>query len=571
METFGKASSGRAGTSATVDRVGRSALRLAAAFLTFLGGLGLAVLAAGPAFGLGSTTTSATASSTTANVTTSSAKAVLVLDGHGWGHGLGMSQWGAYGYAKHGWSYSRILAHYYTGTSLGPAKAATVRVLLVAAKKATLTSGVSWTVTDSAGRQRKLAPGALVLKGALALPARPALQPPYTFSAAEPISVDGAPYRGKLTVSATGKLVQVIDVVGLEQYLKAVVPSEVPSDWPPEALEAQAVAARSYALANLAKGRPFDLYGDTRSQVYGGIDAESAPTDAAVAATRGQVVLYNGTVADTLFFSTSGGRTASAVEATGTAVPYLVSVPDPYDTFSPYHDWGPVVMDTAKAARELKLSAPISDVEMQNGPSGRVSSVTVSSADDSQATLTGEQVRAALDLRSTWFTAALLELLPTAKTMTYGGAVSLTGTLHGTDVVSLESKTAAQPVWTPAGVPAPGSGGAFSMIVRPQATTQYRLAWGDVRAGLAKIAVAPRVDATVAAASVSGSIRPAVASAPVQLQQQSGTAWRTVSSTVTDTAGAWSFSGALPAGTYRIRCATGQGLVPGFSATLVAQ
>jgi stage II sporulation protein D len=573
METFGKASTGPAGTSATVDRVGRSALRLAAASLSFLGGLCLAVLGAGPAFGLGSSTTSATVSSTTANVTTSSAKSVLVLDGHGWGHGLGMSQWGAYGYAKHGWSYRRILAHYYTGTSLGPApaKAEAVRVLLVAAKKATLTSGVSWTVTDSAGRQTKLAPGALVLKGALALAARSALQPPYTFSAAEPISVDGAPYRGKLTVSATGKLVQVIDVVGLEQYLKAVVPSEAPSNWPPEALKAQAVAARSYALANLAKGRPFDLYSDTRSQVYGGIDAESAATNAAVAATRGQVVLYNGTVADTLFFSTSGGRTASSLEATGTAVPYLVSVPDPYDTLSPYHDWGPVLVDAAKAAKELKLSAPISDVELQNGPSGRVSSVTVFSADDSQATLTGEQLRAALGLRSTWFTSALLELLPTAKTMTYGGAVSLTGTVHGADVVSLESKTAAQPVWTPAGAPAPGSGGAFSMIVRPQATTQYRLAWGGVRAGLAKIAVAPRVDATVSAASVSGSIRPALASAAVQLQQQSGTAWKTVSSTVTDTAGAWSFSGALPTGTYRIRCAPGQGLAPGVSATLVAQ
>ena len=571
METFGKASSGRAETSATVDRVGRSALRLAAASLSFFGGLGLAVLAAGPAFGLGSSTTSATASSTTADVTTSSAKAVLVLDGHGWGHGLGMSQWGAYGYARHGWSYSRILGHYYTGTSLGPAKTATVRVLLVAAKRATLTSGVPWTVTDSAGRHRKLVPGAIVLKGGLSLAGRPALQPPYTFSAAEPLSVDGAPYRGRLTVAAAGKLVQVIDVVGLEQYLKAVVPSEVPSNWPPEALEAQAVAARSYALANLAKGRPFDLYGDTRSQVYGGIDAESPATSAAVAATRGQVVLYNGTVADTLFFSTSGGRTASALEATGTAVPYLVSVPDPYDTFSPYHDWGPVVIDAAKAAKELKLSAPISDVDLQNGPSGRVSSATIVSADDSQATVTGEQVRAALGLRSTWFTSALLELLPPAKTMTYGGAVSLTGTVHGADAVSLESKTAAQPDWLPAGALTPGSGGAFSTIVRPQVTTQYRLAWNDVRAGLAKIAVAPRVVATVAAASVSGSIRPAVASAAVQLQQQSGTAWTTVSSTVTDAAGAWSFSGALPAGTYRVRCAPGQGLAPGVSATLVAQ
>jgi stage II sporulation protein D len=569
METFGKASAGPVGTSATVDRVRRSALRLAAAPLLLLGGLGLAVLPAAPALGLGSTTT-ASAPSTTANVTTNAAKAVIVLDGHGWGHGLGLSQWGAYGYAKHGWSYRRILAHYYTGTSLGPARPTTVRVLLVAAKKATLTSGVSWTVTDSTGRRAMLAPGQLVLAGTLGLAGRPALKAPYTFSADEPISVDGAPFRGKLVVSSVGKLVQVIDVVGLEQYLKGVVPAEVPSTWPAEALKAQAVAARSYALANLVPGRSFDLYGDTRSQAYGGIDAESAPTSAAVAATRGQVVLYDGTVADTLFFSTSGGRTTSSLEATGTAVPYLVSVPDPYDTLSPYHDWGPVVIDTAKVAKELKLSAPISDVEAQNGPSGRVQSVTVVSADDTTATLTGEQVRAALNLRSTWFAPVLLELLPAAKTMTYGGAVSLTGVVHGADGVSVESRTAAQPVWAPSSALAPGPSGAFSTVVRPQATTQYRLAWGGVRAGLAKIAVAPRVDATVGPSSVSGSIRPALASAAVQLQQQAGVAWTTVSSTVTDATGAWSFSGALPSGTYRIRCAPGQGLVPGVSATLVA-
>ena len=116
-----------------------------------------------------------------------------------------------------------------------------------------------------------------------------------------------------------------------------------------------------------------------------------------------------------------------------------------------------------------------------------------------------------------------------------------------------------------------GPDGSFSTIVRPQATTQYRLAWGDVRAGLAKIAVAPRVDAAVGPASVSGSIRPALARRTVQLQQQSGTAWTTVSSTVTDAAGAWSFAGALPAGTYRVRCAPGQGLAAGVSATLLVQ
>ena len=549
--------------------VGRSALRLGVASLLLAGGFVLSVLAAGPAFGLGSATTSPSTSTTTTNVTTSPAQAVLVLDGHGWGHGLGLSQWGAYGYAKHGWSYDRILTHYYPGTSLGPAKLAAVRVLLVSAKKTTLSSTVPWTVTDAAGQRAQLMPGPLVLKGTPALAARPALQQPFTFSAAQPISVNGAAYRGKLIVSGDGKLVQVVDSLGLEQYVKAVVPGEVPSNWPAEVLKAQAVAARSYALANLAKSRPFDLYSDTRSQVYGGVKVESPATSAAVAATRGEVVLYHGKVADTLFSSTSGGRTVSALEATGTVVPYLVTVADPYDTLSPYHDWGPVVMDATKVAKALKLSAPITDLQTAAGPSGRVQTVTVVSADDSQVTLTGNQVRAALNLRSTWFTPALLALSPAAKTMTYGGALALSGVAHGADTVSLESKTAALPIWASAGPVALGPDGSFSTIVRPQVTTQFRLVWGDVRAGLAKIAVAPRVDAVVGPAAVSGSVRPVVESAAVQLQRQTGTTWTTVSSTVTDAGGDWSFSGAPAAGTYRVRCAPGQGLAPGVSATLL--
>ncbi len=549
--------------------VGRSALRLGVASLLLAGGFVLSVLAAGPAFGLGSATTSTSTSTTTTNVTTSPAQAVLVLDGHGWGHGLGLSQWGAYGYAKHGWSYDRILAHYYPGTSLGPAKLAAVRVLLVSAKKTTLSSNVPWTVIDATGHRAQLAPSAVVLKGTPALAGRPAFQPPFTFSAAQPISVNGAAYRGKLVVSGDGKLVQVVDSLGLEQYVKAVVPAEVPSNWPAEVLKAQAVAARSYALANLAKSRPFDLYSDTRSQVYGGVKVESPATSAAAAATRGEVVLYHGKVADTLFSSTSGGRTVSALEATGTAVPYLVTVADPYDTLSPYHDWGPVVMDATKVAKALKLSAPITDLQTAAGPSGRVQTVTVVSADDSQVTLTGNQVRAALNLRSTWFTPALLALSPVAKTMTYGGAVALSGVAHGADTVSLESKTAALPIWASAGPVALGPDGSFSTIVRPQVTTQFRLVWGDVRAGLAKIAVAPRVDAAVGPAAVSGSVRPVVESAAVQLQRQTGTTWTTVSSTVTDAGGAWSFSGAPAAGTYRVRCAPGRGLAPGVSATLL--
>ncbi len=571
METFGKASRDLAGTSATVTPVGRPALRLVAATLLLTGGFALSVLAAGPALGVGPTTSASTA--TTTPVTTSPAKAVLVFAGHGWGHGIGMSQWGADGYAQHGWGYARILAHYYPGTTLGSAAPRAVRVLLVSEKKTTVSSTVPWSVTDANGRRATLAPGALVLKGAPALAARPALHPPYTFAAAQPVSVDGAPYRGKLVVSGDGKLVQVVDIVGLEQYLKGVVPAEMPSNWGAQALRAQAVAARSYALANLAKGRPFDLYGDARSQVYGGVKVESPSTSSAVDATRGQVVLYNGVVADTLFFSTSGGRTVSALESTGIAVPYLISVADPYDALSPYHDWGPVVMDAAKAATALKLSAPVSDLELTPGPSGRVRSVTLVGDDASQVTMTGNQVRTALGLRSTWFASTLLGLLPVAKTMTYGGGVALTGVAHGADanVVTLEAKAAGLPVWAPAADLVVAPDGSFSTVVHPQASTQYRLAWGDVRAGLAKIAVAPRVDATLGAGAVSGSIRPVVPAAAVQLQQQAGSAWSTIATTATDAAGAWSFQGALPAGTYRVRCAPGQGLAPGLSAALLVQ
>src|SRR5207253_7891132 len=126
----------------------------------------------------GGTTTTGT---TTSTVLTSPAASVLVFSGHGWGHGLGLSQWGAYGYAQHGWSYDRILAHYYSGTTLAPAKVATVRVLLSSAKRTSLNSIVSWSVTDAAGTKAQLDPGVLVLKPNLAIAGQPALQPPFPF------------------------------------------------------------------------------------------------------------------------------------------------------------------------------------------------------------------------------------------------------------------------------------------------------------------------------------------------------------------------------------------------------
>src|SRR3954447_4478053 len=543
------------------DGRGRFAVRLGIVVsLLASGGAAASLLAGGPRAVHASTTTTTTA------VVTSPASSVLVLRGHGWGHGLGLSQWGAYGYAKRGWTYDRILAHYYSGTTLGPAKVTTVRVLLADGKKAMLNSVVAWSVVDAAGQKAALAPGTLTLKPKLALPGR-RLTPPLTFTSKQPLVVDGKPYRGKIRVLGDGKTLQVVDVLGLEAYLKGVVPAEMPSAWLPEALKAQAVAARSYALANLTKGGEYDLFADTRSQVYGGLDAEVTATSDAVDATKGEIVLYNGKVANTLFFSTSGGRTASAAETTGTAVPYLVSVVDPYDTASPYHDWGPVLFDAAKVSKQLKLPAPLADLRTTNGPSGRAKSVVALTADDRQVTLSGSQFRTLLELRSSWFTAALLSLAPAAKTIVFGGAVSLTGFARGIDAVSLEAKTGTQG-WTPLGDLLLDGEGAFATIIKPQAATQYRLVSGSVRAGLAKVAVAPRVDAQVTAAGARGTVRPPLAGAPVQLQRQPGAGWTTVAAGATDAAGAFSFAQALPTGAYRVRCAPGHGLAAGLSASI---
>src|SRR3954452_20555592 len=172
------------------DGRGRFAVRLGIVVsLLASGGAAASLLAGGPRAVHASTTTTTTA------VVTSPASSVLVLRGHGWGHGLGLSQWGTYGYAKRGWTYDRILAHYYTGTTLGPAALTTVRVLLSEGKKATLDSVVAWTVTDAAGQKTPLDPGTLVLKPRLAV-ADKQLAPPLTFTSKQPLVVGGRPYRG---------------------------------------------------------------------------------------------------------------------------------------------------------------------------------------------------------------------------------------------------------------------------------------------------------------------------------------------------------------------------------------
>ena len=146
-----------------------------------------------------------------------------------------------------------------------------------------------------------------------------------------------------------------INAVDVDDYVKGVVPLESPASWPIEALKAQAVAARTYALTTSKGGTGWDHYTDTRSQVYGGVGAEQASTNAAVDATAGQLVTYNGEPVATYFFSTSGGRTEDVENTSlGTApMPWLKSVRDKYDSVSPRHRWGPIRMGRATAGAKL--------------------------------------------------------------------------------------------------------------------------------------------------------------------------------------------------------------------------
>ncbi|MER3488166.1 MAG: sporulation protein, partial [Chloroflexota bacterium] len=205
------------------------------------------------------------------------------------------------------------------------------------------------------------------------------------------------------------------------------VSAEMPSDWPLEALKAQAVAARSYALSQRRDGAL--LYADQRSQVYGGVGSETPVGVEAVTKTKGEVLLYQGAVATTYFFSSSGGRTAAASDVFPGAkpLPYLVSVPDPYDVISPYHTWGPVVVSAARVSKALGLHGV---TDLAPLPSrGRAREIVVE-AQGGETTLPAPAVRSALGLRSTWIRPMVLSLARPAGVLAGGSTVTLTGVVR---------------------------------------------------------------------------------------------------------------------------------------------
>jgi stage II sporulation protein D len=506
---------------------------------------------------------------------------LLVFSGHGWGHGVGMSQYGALGYAQHGWTAQQILAHYYPGTTVGKAPVSRVRVLLADKKKTlTLSSAVPFSVRDGVGKTHSLAAGEITFGVSLALPvdgqaAPQTLTPPLTFRAGRgsPLSLK-LPYRGQITVDVVDNRLRAVDVVGLEQYLYGVLPSEMPSSWSSEALKAQAVAARSYAMSTRQVGAPYDLFSDTRSQMYLGVSHEDPATRAAVDATKGQVLMYGGNVATTYFSSTSGGQTESAANWTGTAVPYLVSVPDPYDTLSPYHDWGPVPVTGKTVVKALKLPGPLTDVKTTRSTSGRVATVDLF-AQSVDTPVAATKLRGALGLRSTWFTVGLLSLAPPAPSapVVYGSTITLAGVVRGVSGVALEQRPASTQ-WQSVGPVTPGVDGAVTLTAKPTIATDYRLATSTVAAGSVHVKVMPLVTVTsVANAQVQGTETPLLPDASVQVQVQNpDLTWTTAAEGTVAADGTFSVPAAIPAGgTYRVVVTAGRGYAPATTSPTVAR
>jgi stage II sporulation protein D len=495
--------------------------------------------------------------------------------GHGWGHGVGLAQYGAYGYALHGWGYDKIVAHYYPGTTFGEAPVKRVRVLLVAGSKRVVISSPSpFSVRDASGKSHKvpagrqeLGPG-LKLKLAAASEAKALPGPLVLAAGADPLSVGGRAYRGTLRVSAAGS-VRVVNTVGLEPYLMGVVPSEMPDRWPDEALQAQAVVARTYALRHLHKGGDFDLYSDTRSQVYGGIAAESESASAAVSATVGVVVLYKDQLADTFFFSSSGGRTANVQDVwTGSApIPYLVSVPDPYDTLSPYHDWGPLRFTPAVLGRRLGARGSLIDIKADTAASGRVRTLTVVGS-KGERTISGSDARRALGMRSTWFRIGMLSLTPPAAPVVFGAQARLAGLARGVGKVTLEARPYGGQ-WKPLAALTSRSG-QVTATLSPKVSTDYRLSTGAIRSGVVRLSVAPfvRIAAAADRLSVTGLVRPRLPNASVQVQRLMGGTWTTIARTTVGSDSTFSGDVEVTPGTYRARVVPAKGFAIGLSKVL---
>jgi stage II sporulation protein D len=457
----------------------------------------------------------------------------LVIRGAGYGHGIGMSQYGAYGLALQGVGYQAILSRYYSGTQLAQvASEPEVRVLLQSGHRKVLFSGAARLGTQALDPAKTYN----VIRGGSGLVIRDGSNK--LFTTAPPLRVDAAAggalllngvgsYRGALELRPAGEGINVINAIGLENYVRGVVSAESPSAWPAEALKAQAVAARTYAITSRAGSISdgFDQYADTRSQMYKGVAAETPSTDAAIAATAGQVVTYQGQPVTTFFFSTSGGKTENIENSfVGSAPkPWLKGVDDPYDDLAPRHRWKPQMLSISQVRKKLRglVKGRFKGIRViQRGVSPRIVRAQVVGTKGT-TDVTGPQLRSRFGLFDTW---AYFTTVTSSGTRAPLGPETPTG---------------------PAAPPTTPSGG-----VAPASTTTPT---GGTGGGVTARAAAMRKRAPSATAPVvSGSISPAKPGARIAVERRAGTRWVLAVDAPLQSSGAYSVAVPGP-GVYRVR------------------
>jgi stage II sporulation protein D len=426
-----------------------------------------------------------------------SSASTLHIRGAGWGHGIGMSQYGAMGMARAGKSHEDILKHYYTGIELGTLPAGrSVRVLLQSTRSASfsgatraggraLQPGTTYVVSprgagqvdlkSASGRRLATLPAPLQVSGGTPMLRGPAAN-----------GVSNGRYRGALEFRPGSGGVTAVNAVSLEDYVQGVVPAESPASWPMEALKAQAVAARTYAITSSVRGAGFDQYADTRSQVYRGVGHEQATTNAATRATRGQVVTHGGRPVTTYFFSTSGGRTENIENAWpgSRPQPHLKSVADPYDRVSPRHRWQPTRMTTAQAGARLRglVKGSFQNVRVvRRGASPRIVAADIVGS-RGRTRVNGATLRARFGMFDSW---AYFTVIHTRAERPQGGAraaarrLSVAGRVDPAPAgARLRVERRSGNRWAKTADTRLGRGGAYRVGVRQAGT--YRVRYGSL-------------------------------------------------------------------------------------------
>jgi stage II sporulation protein D len=336
--------------------------------------------------------------------------AAVVIRGHGFGHGIGLSQWGAEERAAAGQTFGEILSFYYPGTELRTIPDSTVRVWLAARPRLQIGSRAPFSVEDARGRLLHLPGGLYPVAGNGRVGSTQLRLPVVVSPGSAPVQLGGTKYHGTLRISVVAGKLEAINTLPLDDYVVDVVSSECPGYWRQDALRAQAVASRSYALTSTRPQASFDLYPDDRSQNYHGMVNEFPTAVAAVAATKHQVLFYNGRPVKAYFSASNGGRTSGVENIWDTeALPYFVSRADTFDAKSPDRNWGPVTLSMDRLRTTFAdLPARIANVTIARNEADRASTVTFVGSDGSQVTIDGYSFQQRLGLRSTY-----LSLTPT--------------------------------------------------------------------------------------------------------------------------------------------------------------